>query len=261
MSRDDEPDRSPIMRRYARPDHEDFRDLPYKPKGPTPESLPLEKYLALDLPIMDQQDECACTGFGLAAVIHCLERKQHGGADTTLVSPRMIYEMAKRYDKDPGTAYEGSTARGALKGWHKHGVCAWGLWPYRPDDVDRNLTAERRQDAATRPLGEYKRIQNPTDLGQTRNALTRRGVVYAVAYAHPGWRGVTPSGRIPYPNERTSMHAFALVAYDQDGFWLQNSKGIGWGRGGFGYISNRDWQENAHDVWVATLGEPWRPEA
>ena len=39
------------------------------------------------------------------------------------VSPRMLYELARRYDEWPGEAYEGSSARGAIKAWAKHGVC------------------------------------------------------------------------------------------------------------------------------------------
>ena len=36
----------------------------------------------------------------------------------------MFYELAKLYDEWPGQDYEGSSCRGALKGWHKHGVCS-----------------------------------------------------------------------------------------------------------------------------------------
>ncbi|WP_228278013.1 hypothetical protein, partial [Acinetobacter nosocomialis] len=61
-----------------------------------------------------------------------------------LVSPRMFYELAKLYDEWPGQDYEGSSCRGALKGWHKHGVCRWDLWPY---PIDKN-----NQGVFVRPL-------------------------------------------------------------------------------------------------------------
>ena len=41
----------------------------------------------------------------------------------------MLYELARRYDEWPGENYAGSSARGAMKGWHKHGVCAETMWP------------------------------------------------------------------------------------------------------------------------------------
>src|SRR3546814_10107777 len=51
-------------------------------------------------------------------------------------------------------------------------------------------------------------------------------------------------------------HAFAIVAYDGDGFWLQNSWGDAWGRKGFARISYDEWLERGTDVWVARLAVP-----
>ena len=34
----------------------------------------------------------------------------------------MLYEMARKYDEWPGEHYEGSSARGGMKGWMAHGV-------------------------------------------------------------------------------------------------------------------------------------------
>ena len=60
--------------------------------------------------------------------------------DKDEVSPRMLYNMARRYDEWPGENYSGSSARGAMKGWHKHGVCSRKHWVY-----DRSL---EEQDSA-----------------------------------------------------------------------------------------------------------------
>jgi hypothetical protein len=42
----------------------------------------------------------------------------------------MLYSMARRYDEFPGDADAdtGSSLRGAMKGWYKHGVCSDRLW-------------------------------------------------------------------------------------------------------------------------------------
>ena len=64
-----------------------------------------------------------CTGFGLATVAHYLLIRRHVVPDRTPVSPRMLYDMARRYDEWEGESYDGSSARGAMKGWYKHGVC------------------------------------------------------------------------------------------------------------------------------------------
>ncbi|HMA13527.1 MAG TPA: hypothetical protein VKP12_01995, partial [Kiloniellaceae bacterium] len=115
----------------------DLRDLVY-------ESGLFELPFALDnrarVPVvLDQGEEGACTGFGLAAVVNFLlhnhtglrkaerdrYKKKEQGA-----SPRMLYEMARRYDEWKGENYEGSSIRGAMKGWARHGVCTWAEWPY-----------------------------------------------------------------------------------------------------------------------------------
>ena len=51
-------------------------------------------------------------------------------------------------------------------------------------------------------------------------------------------------------------HAFAIVAYDERAFWIQNSWGADWGYDGFWQISYDDWLANGSDVWVARLGAP-----
>ena len=63
--------------------------------------------------ILDQGQEGACTGFGLAAVINLLnEKRKHKFRAST----RMLYEMAKKHDEWPGEDYHGSSCRGAIRG-------------------------------------------------------------------------------------------------------------------------------------------------
>jgi hypothetical protein len=112
----------------ARPDRLDFRDLPYTPPlrslapcWPADDLLRdwLPRYIAADL-VLDQGQEGACTGFGLACVSNHLFWLRHLGAQTAApfepVSPRMLYELARRYDEWQGDSYDGSSCRGALKG-------------------------------------------------------------------------------------------------------------------------------------------------
>jgi len=88
--------------------------------------LPFELDRRREVPIiLDQGKEGACTGFGLAAVVNFLLRnRMHKTPRRDFVSARMLYEMARRYDEWEGDKYEGSSIRGAMKGWHKHGVCS-----------------------------------------------------------------------------------------------------------------------------------------
>jgi Papain family cysteine protease len=239
---------------HALPDKEDEEDQAFKPSLATvPDEVPLAPYTALALPIMDQRDEHACTGFGLAAVAHYLIRRHAPQSAHVPVSPRMMYEMAKRYDEWTGVNYQGSSARGAVKGWHKHGVCALSLWPYVSGQIDRELSPPRRKDAAKRPLLRYERVEE-TNLAAIRAAIAEIGIVFATVQVHQGWRNVGSDGHIPLSEDQLGTHAFAFVGYGDEGFWLQNSKGPDWGRGGFGYLSNTDWARNGLDAWVAHLG-------
>jgi hypothetical protein len=240
----------------ARPDTLDFRDRMYVPSlHEVPTRINLEDYKGWAVPILNQGREGACTGFGLATVANYLFRRRKVVPDPTPVSPRMLYEMAKRYDEYPGQNYTGSSARGAMKGWNKHGVCSEDSWPYQAAGAPGGLTDERTSDALRRPLGAYFRV-NHKDLVAMHSAMAEVGVLYATATVHEGWMKPGKDGLIPYPKKTLGGHAFAIVAYDEHGFWIQNSWGPGWGQGGFGLVTYDDWLANGSDVWAAQLGAP-----
>jgi len=236
----------------VRRDTLDFRDLMYVPTlVEVPTQIPLEDYRHCNVPRLNQGREGACTGFGLATVVHYLLRRRRVVPDETSVSPSMLYALAKRYDEWPGEEYEGSSARGAMKGWHKHGVCSDALW-----STDKRLSPPVMADAVNRPLGAYFRV-NHKDLVALHCAISEVGVLYASASVHTGWEEVDSStGKIPLQEDFLGGHAFAVVAYNEEGFWIQNSWGGGWGKEGFALITYDDWLANATDVWVARLGVP-----
>lgn len=234
------------------PDRLDLRDRPYLPGvalAPPP-ALALGKRP----PPMDQGESSACTGFALAAVIeHLLARS---GRKDAGVSPWMIYSMARRYDEFPGVAEDaGSSLRGALKGWFRHGACADKLWPGLAMPRTSGAPGEEWWlDAVNRPLGAYYRVdmRSVTDM---HVALNEVGALYASALTHAGWFEVEEAV-IPVRPRKASDggHAFAIVGYDHRGFLVRNSWGKGWGEGGYATLTYEDWLENAMDCWVAQLG-------
>jgi len=241
----------------ARPDTVDFRDRMYVPTLVTvPPERPLASYQAANVPIRNQGKEGACTGFGLAAVAdYLLRTRTTAGEAQPEVSAHMLYTMARRYDEWPGEDYSGSSARGAMKGWFQHGVCSDAAWP----GSDAVLDASRSKDALIRPLGAYFRVDH-SDLIAMHAALAEVGVLYATAQVHDGWRNPV-DGIIKQETQILGGHAFAIVGYDREGFWVQNSWGTDWGMGGFGRVSYTDWLSNGTDVWVARLGVPLSLEA
>jgi N-acetylmuramoyl-L-alanine amidase/Papain family cysteine protease len=241
----------------ARPDTLDFRDALFVPTlREVPVNRPLEVYQqqakAYGVPVLDQGQEGACTGFALATVANYLLGQRAQPCQP--VSARMLYEMARRYDEWEGEAYEGSSARGAIKGWHKHGVCPDADWNNQHSPNQR-LTGEVAQAAGRCPLGAYFRV-NHKDLVSMHNALAEVGVLYATGIVHDGWQRVGTNGVIEMGETRLGGHAFAIVGYDEQGFWLQNSWGTTWGRKGFAHLTYDDWLANGTDVWVVRLGVP-----
>jgi len=235
----------------------DSRDLLYRPA--LFEALPsqvLPWWSGIE--ILDQKEEGACTGFGLAAAVNYLP---HLRGERERASARMLFETARRYDQWPGNRYDWSSARGAMKGWYKHGVCSERAWP-SDKPKDRELTLERQADALKRPLGVYYRVlPRRTDV---QCALNEVGVVFAAAATHGGWArpkgGVIPLVR----TGDTTGHAFAIVGYVDKGLVVQNSWGPGWGgvnldgklRRGLAIWTYEDFERNAWDLWVATMALP-----
>lgn len=265
----------------ARPDRLDLRDRLFTPRVQSlPPSWPADKdiaaelsgYLARDM-VLFQGNEGACTGFGLAAVVNYLLWRRDRAAVKT--SPRQLYHLAKLYDEWPGEDYSGSSCRGALKGWHKHGVCAEALWPYtvRPDGSVPAFEAPAENwaaDAVTRPLGIYYRVEKD-DVTAMMAALYETGALYASANVHQGWALTRPAGKKGQATALSSMaqlpvikwsantqggHAFALIGYNSQGFIVQNSWSTDWGFSGFAILPYEDWLANGTDAWTVGLGVP-----
>ena len=265
------PNRHRDYRLDARPDRVDFRDYEYRaPLHSLPSHHPDDTALSGLIDgfadsglVLDQGKEGACTGFGLAAVIHLLHwyRSADPLAHTPVkLSTRMLYHMARFYDEWPGEDYDGSSCRGAMKGWHRHGVCTDALWPYRNDDEIVEFVQPNDQwasNAAQRPLGAYYRVDKDSIM-MIQSALNEVGAVYASATVHAGWYLDEESElvEIPHSDREVGNHAFAIVGYRPEGFIILNSWGPDWGFKGFAILSYEDWIATSHDAWVAVMGAP-----
>ena len=200
--------------------------------------------------ILDQKSEGACTGFALAATINMLN--QRAGRDI-IVSPRMLYEMAKRSDEWPGEDYDGSSLRGAIRGWRNMGVCEEEYWPYRVGRNRGELSIDAAKNARKHTLGAYYRLK--PIISHFHSALNETGVIAVSAKVHTGWNQPV-AGVIEQKTRMTGGHAFIIVGYNDKGFWVQNSWGKKWGDNGVALWSYEDWIENIMDAWVFRLALP-----
>ena len=179
---------SASLKRNVVPDRIDLRDRPYLPTIAVIPGAALEP--GTDLPVLDQGSASACTGFALASVIFHLQHKARRAPALCPVSPFMLYSMARRYDEFPGdpTADTGSSLRGAMKGWYKHGACSGKLWATEemPTAPVKKTADDWWLDAVLRPFGAYYRVdtRSVTDM---HVALNEVGILYASAACHSGW--------------------------------------------------------------------------
>ena len=234
----------------VRPDAVDLRDRYYEPSL---KPLVSELDNSNKTMVLDQGQEGACTGFGLAAVINFLKVYKN---KPVRVSARMLYEMAQKHDQWPGENYEGSSCRGAIKGWKNMGVCSEKIWPYSSSNPG-NLTIDKAKDARSTILGAYYRLR--ANLNDYHVALNETGAIYVSATVHNGWRNPRKTQKsdkfatiVPSSNS-IGGHAFAIVGYNQLGFIVQNSWGTDWGTDGFALWTYEDWYENVSDGWTFRL--------
>lgn len=234
----------------AAPDAPDIRDRIYQPTLASVRDKLMPDRSRMT--ILDQGKEGACTGFGLAAVVN-LQRRLKYGSKIPLVSPRMLYEMARRFDEWTGEDYEGSSIRGALRGFLNSGVCLEEDWPYDATDAGV-LTLERACAARNIVLGAYYRVQpRITDM---HAAIHEAGAVCASARVHNGWFNPVKGRIVPQPPLLQGGHAFAIVGYNAEGFLVQNSWGPGWGNDGIALWEYADWARGIADCWVLRIGVP-----
>jgi hypothetical protein len=295
----------PTIKRFgrtldARPDRLDLRDREFEPHVVSlPHAFPSDQKIKEVLPkyeeaglILDQGEEGACTGFGLACTVNYLffrellkaqeengatkgaarKRTTTKGAKTKkitfdTVSPRMLYHLARFYDEWPGEDYDGSSCRGALKAWHKHGVTTEKIWPYRDKQGNEVFVAPAdgwQLDAMRRRLGVYYRVDHRSVVDM-QAAIFQIGAVYVSSDVHDGWdldettKQLTGHAALPHIGKKKGEvggHAFALVGYNTDGFVVQNSWGTTWGNRGFAVLPYEDWVKYGTDAWVCALGVP-----
>jgi len=231
----------------TRPDPIDHRDLYFTPSlTEVPPYNYGDETLQSDFEVRRQGLEGSCTGQALAAVIDLqnIKRYRKGAPVPKRVSARMAYESAKLYDHFPDDGLEGSSIRGAIKGFYHRGICGDKLSPYT--DFDQNewvFNKDIKDDARRVVLGAYFRLKHV--LNHYHAAIAEGGAVLCSAMIHDGWdaREVRrKKGRIIMPERRgltaaardnvilRGGHAFALVGYDDDGFLVLNSWGNAWGR-------------------------------
>jgi len=241
---------------------ETTHSLGYRPEPPDERDLfiPIPQY---DLPkkvdwteqvteIRNQGQEGSCVGFAVCALKEFQEWRQHGKKFD--FSERWIYEWAKEHDEWPGTDYEGTSIRGAMKALAQHGICEEKLWPYIPGQKGEP-DEKAAEDAYSYRIEKYRSLVIPRkDIRLILRGLHETGPIAAGFAVHSTWFNVGSDGIIKKPccfAKILGYHAVPVVAYDGKYLKIKNSWGSSWGAQGFGYLKFNYAIDILHSAWAA----------
>ncbi len=140
-------------------------------------------------------------------------------------------------------------------------------WESAGKDAAGNPIAGHRHDypnvpqaiaARQRRLGTYYRLE--PILNDYHSAINETGAIFTSALLHSGWDVTDGKIRVTRDELAISAHAFVIVGYNQDGFYVLNSWGAQWGRfenyAGVALWPYEDWASHVLDGWVLRLGVP-----
>jgi hypothetical protein len=193
---------------------------------PTKSSLP-DKVLPNSgwIVVLDQGQEGAAVGFGMATMIDYLFRER---GIYEHVSIRMLQQLSKQYGNLPLDEDKGSMLVDGMRGWLENGVCPESLWPYKPLDYGA-LTPERAAAAiGYKPLG-FQKI--PKRVEAMKSAIHEHHAAVIAITVHSGWMVSKPSPVIafnPKDDRPVGGHCVAVLGYTPEGFIIQNSWGPDW---------------------------------
>ncbi len=217
--------------------------------------------------IIDQGQESLSVGVGLAAALNYLRARD---GDTRLVSARMLYEFARRYDEWSDQPHSGSSLTGALAALVEHGVCLDSEWPL--SQRDRGASPEALRAALGNRPAAMRQVEREVEA--LRAAVFEHHAVVVAAMIHDGWTQ-TAKGVITYKRPKgggkpatMGGHVVTVLGYTSAGFLVQNSWGEAWSAAvvgrrrypGLAIWSYDDAADNLIDAWILELSHtPFRP--
>lgn len=216
-------------------------DDKHKPRHITPRALPEEFSLAqFAAGVRDQGARGTCAAFAGAGIKEIQERQDCGFRG--YMSPEFIYYHRENKPLD------GMYGRSVFKVLQQIGSVPETLYPYADAPSNTPPGRELYDIAARYRIANYARVVTVDGL---KRALVELGPCYVQLPLYTSsaqfWRRPTD-----WPADEPSAggHAVIAVGYDRAGFWLKNSWGDWWGRGGYCLWPYEDWTLH-WECWVS----------
>lgn len=234
------------------PDLPDIRDHTYQKVAirRLPSKMDLRPLCS---PIEHQETLGSCTGQALVGAMELLNKKF--GKDHIDLSRLFVY-YNERVIEGTVNIDNGAYIRDGIKSLATTGVCAESLWPYDIDKFRDKPPVNCYDDAKTRVVSEYQRLETLADM---KNCLASW---YPFTFGFTVYESfessiVARTGIVPMPKRNEKCmggHAVLAVGYDnrKQCLLVRNSWGKNWGINGYfwlpyGFVTNRHLSD---DFWV-----------
>ena len=236
-----------------RPDHKLLLEAPRShlllTQGPElPPAIDLRNCL---MPIRDQGQEGACSGFSTAANREGAHQIATGQSLPDFLSPAYLYGRTRiaegTFPDDSGASIADEMA--ILKGY---GVCTEAELPYTQNAAEAP-TAEADVDAKAFTVDEvmYVETLNPQNTKQvlSKDMLITIGFTVFTSFEQTGPDGIVPSRKST--DQVLGGHGVLLCGYDDaKSLWIiRNQWGAGWGDKGYCYMPY-GYEEHWMEAWT-----------
>lgn len=201
-------------------------------------------------PIEDQLHLGSCVGQAVVGAYELLLNKADKTKFTDL-SRLFVYYNARLLDNAVDEDV-GAYVRDGIKAVNKYGVCSESSWPYLIEQFARAPSVQSYEEARTRLIKKYYRIQNLKDIVDALNSdnpvVTSMNVYDSFYELDEGRKKILP---MPTADENIiGGHAVTFVGYDlpKKLFLARNSFGTDWGDLGYFWVpfdyAERDFMDN-----------------
>ncbi len=232
--------------------------------GPTglPPAWDLRSY---DMPPRDQGAEGSCTGFGGTGWRECnhnvaMNNVQAGQSAPPAIqkigfrlSPAFLYYEERLAEGDPNSD-NGAMIADTMATMEAHGVCPEDSMPYVAGQFAVAPSNQSLMEAVDFRIGVPSRVDMSNQNNPMAVISANRPILIAIQVYQSFEDGPNPAGLLPVPDTSKEGflggHCIYISAYDNEGFWIKNSWGTGWGVGGY---AKAPWAylQFVDDAWTA----------
>lgn len=223
--------------------------------------LPPSVDLSKDMPPPGQQGkQQSCVGWAVAYALKSYQERleeRYSLVDTSgRADPSHVYSPAFIYNQINNGLDGGSYIIDALNLVWNQGAAPWADMPYSEADYTQRPSDTAKARAQRYRIAEWRKI-DPHELPELKAQLNAGYPIIIGITVDEGFLSAKP-GFIWSADvgQKIGAHAAVLVGYDDQrrAFKLINSFGVGWGDGGYGWVTYEHFSRVVNEAYIAKDG-------